>query len=126
MAPHALGIAQPDGHDHADELVRLAVGRLQRVELRHPRVLRGVQLREHLVQRLLEREVPVLLVVVHGAESTDPRYAAAARKTAIVISSSSGLKSTVTGMPTRSSSSGVPSMLVITRGPSSSSTTAAT
>ena len=61
------GLRKPDGHDHADELVRLAVGRLQRVELRHPRVLRGVQLREHLVQRLLEREVPVLLVVVHGA-----------------------------------------------------------
>ena len=36
------------------------------------------------------------------------------------------LKSTTTGMPTRSSSSGMPSMLVITRGPSSSSTTAAT
>src|SRR6476659_102725 len=50
----------------------------------------------------------------------------AARKIAIVISSSRGRKSTVTGMPTRSSSNGVPSILVITRGPSSSSTTAAT
>jgi hypothetical protein len=31
-----------------------------------------VQLREHLVQRFFEGEVPVLLVVIHGFESTDP------------------------------------------------------
>ena len=64
---HASGVAQAHGHGHPDELVRLPVRCLQRVDLRQPRVLRGVQLREHLVQRFLERKVPVLLVLVHGA-----------------------------------------------------------
>ena len=62
------GIPQTDGHHHADELVRLAIRRPQRVELRHPRVLRGMQLREDFVEWLFEdREIPVLLIVVHGA-----------------------------------------------------------
>src|SRR5688572_28764936 len=94
-------VAQADGHDHADQLVRLAVERLQRIDLREPGALHGVQLREDLVQRLLEREAPVL--VVHR------------RNTGIVMSSEIALQSTRNCIPISMSSNSTPSMFVITR-----------
>src|SRR5262249_57331470 len=46
--------------------VRLAVGRLERVDLAHPGILGRVQRRKDLVERSLEREVPVRLLFRHG------------------------------------------------------------
>src|SRR5262245_19402374 len=67
MPAHAGGIAQRDRHDHANELVRLAVGRVERVDLRHPRVLRGLQVREYLVQVFPRGVAPSERPFVHAA-----------------------------------------------------------
>src|SRR5262249_37814823 len=125
MPTDARGIPDADGHSQPDQLVRLAVGRRDRVELRQVRVLRGMQLREDLAERL-PRSGGVLGIMLVSEHDRDATCQLAARNTGMVTSSEIALNATVTGMSARSSSKGTPSMLVITRGPSSSSTIAAT
>ena len=57
----ALGVAEDDRADEADQLVGLAVRGRQRVDLGQPRALGLVQGGERLVQGTLEGEGPVLI-----------------------------------------------------------------
>src|SRR5215471_2352949 len=107
-------VPEDHGAHEPDQLVGAPVGRRQRVELAHPRVLRLVQGREDIVQRRLEREVPV--VVFHQAGVN----------TGTVTSSVSSRYATTSGMPTSSRSGSQSTTFVIRRGPSARSTTAAT
>ena len=102
----------------------LRSGARERVELRHPRVLRGVQLREHLVQRFLEAESssPVRLRSRGVTLPVSPR--AGTRGSSRRRRSPCSRRRRACRRAARRT--GTPSMFVITRGPSSSSTIAAT
>src|SRR5207302_10248193 len=132
VATHTRRVAQDHRAGHADELVGLAVGRFERVDLAEPRVLRRVERGEHLVERPLEiGKAPVRLLVRHGDDDSyaaprSARSAARGRNTGIVTSSEVSWNRTSSGMPTSSASNSQSTTLVIMRGPSSRSTTGVT
>ena len=95
------GLRRPDGHDHADELVRLAIGRVaaSRSAPSTRSAPRGVAGTPRAAAPRTGSSSPARGRSRRRIYRPARPRARAARKIGIVISSSSGLKSTVTGMP---------------------------